>query len=66
MKCNKQLRLLEEAQEDSDEEINNLQERIRLRRRRRQEEKRRNEAWSRDLLSDGRTDSNNVQLVCNN
>lgn len=58
VKCNKQLNLADETIEESDEEINHLKQRIRLRRRQRQEEKHRG-AWSRDLLSDGKTDSEN-------
>ncbi|XP_012262879.2 run domain Beclin-1-interacting and cysteine-rich domain-containing protein isoform X1 [Athalia rosae] len=56
VKCNKQLNLADETIEESDEEINNLKQRIRLRRRQRQEEKFRG-AWCRDLLSDGKTDT---------
>lgn len=56
VKCNKQLNLADETIEESDEEINNLKQRIRLRRRQRQAEKHRG-AWSRDLLSDGKTDT---------
>ena len=57
VKCNKQLNLLDETVEESDEEINNLKQRIRLRRRQKQEERRKIGVWSRDLLSDGITDS---------
>ncbi|XP_058795536.1 run domain Beclin-1-interacting and cysteine-rich domain-containing protein isoform X2 [Phymastichus coffea] len=62
VKCNKQLRLADEAAEESDEEINSLKQRIRLRRRQRQEERRKGSAvaastWNRDLLSDGKTDT---------
>ena len=56
VKCNRQLNLFEETVEESDEEINNLKQRIRFRRRQRQEEKRKG-VWIRDLLSDGKTDS---------
>lgn len=42
--------------EESDEEINDLKQKIRLRRRQKQEERRKG-TWNRDLLSDGRTDS---------
>ncbi|KAJ8684242.1 hypothetical protein QAD02_020034 [Eretmocerus hayati] len=60
LKCNKQLHLADEAVEESDEEINSLKQRIRIRRRQRQEERRKGVAapWSRELLlSDGRTDT---------
>ncbi|XP_015522387.1 run domain Beclin-1-interacting and cysteine-rich domain-containing protein [Neodiprion lecontei] len=56
VKCNNQLNLVDEIIDESDEEINNLKQRIRLRRRQRQQEKQRG-AWSRDLLSDGKTDT---------
>ncbi|KAH0945662.1 hypothetical protein HN011_007087 [Eciton burchellii] len=52
-----QRRLDETADDESDEEINRLKQRIRLRRRQRQEEKCRGRGWTRDLLSDGRTDT---------
>jgi len=52
-----QRRLDETADDESDEEINRLKQRIRLRRRQRQEEKYRGRGWTRDLLSDGRTDT---------
>ncbi|RLU20784.1 hypothetical protein DMN91_007398 [Ooceraea biroi] len=58
VKYNRQQRRLDEAADDeSDEEINQLKQRIRLRRRQRQEEKSRGRGWNRDLLSDGRTDT---------
>ncbi|XP_076671561.1 run domain Beclin-1-interacting and cysteine-rich domain-containing protein rubicon isoform X1 [Andrena cerasifolii] len=57
VKCNRQWRLMEEAAEESDEEINSLKQRIRLRRRQRQEERCKGRTWNRDLLSDGRTDT---------
>ncbi|KAF3426723.1 hypothetical protein E2986_04488 [Frieseomelitta varia] len=57
VKCNKQWRLVEEATEESDEEINSLKQRIRLRRRQRQEERYKGRTWNRDLLSDGKTDT---------
>ncbi|XP_011505731.1 PREDICTED: run domain Beclin-1 interacting and cysteine-rich containing protein [Ceratosolen solmsi marchali] len=65
LKCNRQLRLADEAVDESDEEINNLKQRIRLRRRQRQEERRKGGdndgngvgTWTRDLLSDGKTDT---------
>lgn len=58
MKCNKQLRLAEDViEDDSDEEINSLKQRIRLRRRQRFEEKQLRHLWTANLLSDGKTDS---------
>lgn len=57
VKCNKQWRLVEEATEESDEEINSLKQRIRLRRRQRQEERYKGRTWNRELLSDGKTDT---------
>ncbi|XP_076168023.1 run domain Beclin-1-interacting and cysteine-rich domain-containing protein rubicon isoform X2 [Ptiloglossa arizonensis] len=57
VKCNRQWCLMEEAVEESDEEINNLKQRIRLRRRQRQEERYKGRIWNRDLLSDGKTDT---------
>ncbi|XP_015607348.1 run domain Beclin-1-interacting and cysteine-rich domain-containing protein isoform X2 [Cephus cinctus] len=58
VKCNRQLRLIDEGVEESDEEINNLKQRIRMRRRQRQEERAKTRGtWSRDLLSDGKTDT---------
>ncbi|KAL0274218.1 UNVERIFIED_CONTAM: hypothetical protein PYX00_006690 [Menopon gallinae] len=59
MKCNRELRLIEDVNEDeSDEEINRLKQRIRLRRRQRLEEKTvKHQIWSASLLSDGRTDT---------
>ncbi|CAL7940368.1 unnamed protein product [Xylocopa violacea] len=57
VKCNKQWRLMEEATEESDEEINSLKQRIRLRRRQRQEERRKGRTWNHELLSDGKTDT---------
>ncbi|CAD1472848.1 unnamed protein product [Heterotrigona itama] len=57
VKCNKQWRLMEEATEESDEEINSLKQRIRLRRRQRQEERYKGRTWNRELLSDGKTDT---------
>lgn len=58
MKCNKELRLAEDVNEDdSDEEINSLKQRIRLRRRQRLEEKQLRHLWTANLLSDGKTDS---------
>ncbi|XP_075214708.1 run domain Beclin-1-interacting and cysteine-rich domain-containing protein rubicon [Lycorma delicatula] len=53
MKCNRWMGLVEENVEESDEEINNLKQRIRLRRRQKQEEKHHTLA----LLSDGKTDT---------
>ncbi|XP_053982017.1 run domain Beclin-1-interacting and cysteine-rich domain-containing protein isoform X2 [Hylaeus anthracinus] len=57
VKCNKQWCLVEEAVEESDEEINSLKQRIRLRRHQRQEEQCNRRTWNRDLLSDGKTDT---------
>ncbi|XP_012339895.1 run domain Beclin-1-interacting and cysteine-rich domain-containing protein isoform X2 [Apis florea] len=57
VKCNRQWRLMEEAIEESDEEINSLKQRIRLRRRQRQEERCKKRTWNRELLSDGKTDT---------
>ncbi|KAG7207686.1 hypothetical protein KM043_009305 [Ampulex compressa] len=57
VKCNRQWRLMDEAADESDEEINKLKQRIRLRRRQRQEERCRARIWNRDLLSDGKTDT---------
>ncbi|XP_078046287.1 run domain Beclin-1-interacting and cysteine-rich domain-containing protein rubicon isoform X1 [Augochlora pura] len=57
VKCNRQWRLLEEAAEESDEEINSLKQRIRLRRQQRQEERLKDRTWNRELLSDGKTDT---------
>lgn len=58
MKCNRQLRTVEDVNEDdSDEEINQLKQRIRIRRRQRLEEKPFKNLWSASLLSDGKTDS---------
>lgn len=57
VKCNRQWRIMEEAADESDEEINNLKQRIRLRRRQRQEERCKGRIWNRDLLSDGKTDT---------
>ncbi|KOX76480.1 Run domain Beclin-1 interacting and cystein-rich containing protein [Melipona quadrifasciata] len=57
VKCNKQWRLVEEATEESDEEINSLKQRIRLRRRQRQEERYKGRTYNRELLSDGKTDT---------
>lgn len=56
IKWKRELKLEEEQGEESDEEINNLKQRIRLRRRQKQLEKQR-KLWSVSLLSDGRTDS---------
>ncbi|XP_014203887.1 run domain Beclin-1-interacting and cysteine-rich domain-containing protein [Copidosoma floridanum] len=55
IKCNRELRSADETVDESDEEINSLKQRIRLRRRQRQEERRK--VWTRDLLSDGKTDT---------
>lgn len=58
MKCNRELRLAEDAnEEESDEEINSLKQRIRLRRRQRFEEKQLRHLWNANLLSDGKTDT---------
>lgn len=57
MKCNRQLRLEDVNEDDSDEEINRLKQRIRMRRRQRLEEKQLKNMWSANLLSDGKTDS---------
>ncbi|XP_035739254.1 run domain Beclin-1-interacting and cysteine-rich domain-containing protein-like isoform X2 [Vespa mandarinia] len=57
IKCNRQWCLVDETVEDSDEEINNLKQRIRIRRRQRQEERYRGKTWNRDLFSDGKTDT---------
>lgn len=56
IKWKRELKLNEEQVEESDEEINSLKQRIRLRRRQKQLEKQRR-LWSASLLSDGRTDS---------
>uniref|UniRef100_A0A1V1FQN1 Putative cysteine-rich protein 5 n=1 Tax=Reticulitermes speratus TaxID=60591 RepID=A0A1V1FQN1_9NEOP len=59
VKCNRQLHIAEETGEvgdESDEEINHLKQRIRMRRRQRQEEKRRH-LIPLSLLSDGKTDT---------
>lgn len=56
IKWKRELKLKEEQVEESDEEINSLKQRIRLRRRQKQLEKQRR-LWSASLLSDGRTDS---------
>jgi len=67
VKCNRQLHIAEETGEvgdESDEEINHLKQRIRMRRRQRQEEKRRH-LIPVSLLSDGKTDSKCVgKLEC--
>jgi run domain Beclin-1 interacting cysteine-rich containing protein len=65
------LRLADEAVDESDEEINNLKQRIRMRRRQRQEERRKGGdgdtggvgTWTRDLLSDGKTDSEYTNFI---
>ncbi|XP_043284553.1 run domain Beclin-1-interacting and cysteine-rich domain-containing protein [Venturia canescens] len=57
VKCNRQLRSIDETVDESDEEINNLKQRIRMRRRQRQVEQRKAGNWSRELLSDGKTDT---------
>ncbi|KAL7296016.1 hypothetical protein TKK_0010571 [Trichogramma kaykai] len=60
LKCNRRMRLAaDEAVDESDEEIKHLQQRIRMRRRQREAERRPPHAtnWSRDLLSDGKTDT---------
>ena len=63
VKCNRQLRLIDETVDESDEEINHLKQRIRLRRHQRQMEQRKGAGnWSRELLSDGKTDSTFVFL----
>lgn len=62
MKCNRRLSVAEETGEvgdESDEEINHLKQRIRMRRRQRQEEKDRH-LMPVSLLSDGKTDSKYV------
>lgn len=56
VKCNRWMGLLDENVEESDEEINNLKQRIRLRRRQKQEEKR-HTLIGVALLSDGKTDT---------
>lgn len=61
IKWKRGLKLDEEQVEESDEEINNLKQRIRLRRRQKQIEKQR-KLWSTSLLSDGRTDSKYIFL----
>lgn len=67
VKCNRQLHIAEETGEvgdESDEEINHLKQRIRMRRRQRQEEKRRRLIPG-PMLSDGKTDSKYVgKLEC--
>ncbi|KAK2580933.1 hypothetical protein KPH14_006000 [Odynerus spinipes] len=63
VKCNRQWCLVDEAVEDSDEEINNLKQKIRIRRRQRQEERCRGRTWNRELLSDGKTDTTTDQSV---
>jgi len=67
VKCNRQLHIAEETGEvgdESDEEINHLKQRIRMRRRQRQEEKRQH-LIPVPLLSDGKTDSKCVgKLEC--
>lgn len=63
VKCNRQWSLVDETVEESDEEINNLKQRIRIRRRQRQEEQSRGKAWNRELLSDGKTDTTTDQSV---
>ncbi|KAJ8867204.1 hypothetical protein PR048_030999, partial [Dryococelus australis] len=64
VKCNRQLRMaIEEGDgEESDEEINHLKQRIRLRRRQRQEEKQRH-LWGVAMLSDGKTDRLSVSMA---
>jgi hypothetical protein len=65
VKCNRQLCNAEEAGEvgdESDEEINHLKQRIRMRRRQRQEEKRRH-LLPISLLSDGKTDSKYIRVT---
>ncbi|KZC13033.1 PREDICTED: run domain Beclin-1-interacting and cysteine-rich domain-containing protein [Dufourea novaeangliae] len=57
VKFNRQWSLMEEVAEESDEEINCLKQRIRLRRRQRREERFKGRTWNRDLLSDGKTDT---------
>ncbi|XP_076324013.1 run domain Beclin-1-interacting and cysteine-rich domain-containing protein rubicon isoform X3 [Tachypleus tridentatus] len=56
MKCNQMLQKAEEEANDSDEEIQNLKQRIRIRRRERQQEKEKLRGLT--LLSDGKTDTN--------
>ncbi|XP_039279573.1 run domain Beclin-1-interacting and cysteine-rich domain-containing protein isoform X2 [Nilaparvata lugens] len=56
VKCNQLLGLVEENAYESDEEINSLKQRIRLRRRQKQEERRRTLIGI-TLLSDGKTDT---------
>ncbi|CAB0038495.1 unnamed protein product [Trichogramma brassicae] len=68
LKCNRRMRLAaDEAVDESDEEIKHLQQRIRMRRRQREAERRPPHAtnWSRDLLSDGKTDSKLMSLIDN-
>ncbi|OXU29786.1 hypothetical protein TSAR_006955 [Trichomalopsis sarcophagae] len=60
VKCNRQLRAADEAADESDEEINDLKQKLRIRRRQRLEERRKGNVgatWTRDLLSDGKTDT---------
>jgi hypothetical protein len=65
VKCNRQLCIAEETGEvgdESDEEINHLKQRIRMRRRQRQEEKQRH-LIPISLLSDGKTDSKYIRAT---
>lgn len=56
IRCKRDFKIVDEQVEESDEEIMDLKQRIRLRRRQKMEEKQR-KIWSASLLSDGKTDS---------
>ncbi|XP_054282371.1 run domain Beclin-1-interacting and cysteine-rich domain-containing protein-like isoform X2 [Macrosteles quadrilineatus] len=62
VKFNMWAKVAEDTIEESDEEINNLKQRIRLRRRQKQEERRRN-VLGLSLLSDGKTDTTTTESV---
>lgn len=57
IRCRRDLKLSDEQFDDSDPEIMDLKQRIRLRRREKLAEKQR-KVWTESLMSDGKTDSN--------
>lgn len=56
IRCKRDIKLADEQMDDSDPEIMDLKQRIRLRKRQKMVEKQR-KVWTESLLSDGRTDS---------
>jgi hypothetical protein len=63
IRCRRDVKLADDQFDDSDPEIMDLKQRIRIRRREKLVEKQR-KVWTEPLMSDGKTDSEYLNLFC--